>query len=167
MSHAAPIIDIGGGASTLVDHLLAEGYGDITVLDIAAGALAAARMRLGAASKSVTWIEDDITGFVPPRRYQLWHDRAVLHFLTTPQDRARYHAALTQGIASGGYAIFATFGPQGPLKCSGLDVVRYAPEDLAAFLGAGFRLLRSDLNEHVTPAGKNQQFCYTLFQAAP
>jgi SAM-dependent methyltransferase len=156
----APILDVGGGASTLVDHLLREGFKDLTVLDLAAPALAAARARLGPAAARVEWIEADATAFRPPRPYALWHDRAVFHFLTDPAERERYLEVLRAALTPGGHAVLATFGPKGPTRCSGLEVERYSADRLCGLLGLGFRLERSLLADHVTPAGVRQQFLY-------
>ena len=153
-----PIIDIGGGASRLVDHLLAAGFSDVTVLDVSATALGLARARLGESAARVTWIEADITLLQPARRYHVWHDRAVFHFLTDEADRRAYARALATGLDPGGFAIVATFGPEGPERCSGLPVVRYGPEALAAELG--LTLMASEAEMHRTPAGKDQQFVY-------
>ena len=161
----AAILDVGGGASTLVDHLLAAGFADVTVLDIAPTALAQARVRLGAKAASVQWIAADITTWQPTRRYVVWHDRAVFHFLVDPALRARYLGSLRAALAPGGHVVIATFGPEGPTRCSGLDVQRYSTETLSAVLGSAFRLMRSQLEEHVTPAGKRQQFLYCWWRS--
>jgi SAM-dependent methyltransferase len=160
----AALLDVGGGASTLVDHLLAAGFGDITVLDVAPAALEAAQARLGAPGASVQMIAADVTAWHPPRRYDLWHDRAVFHFLVDEALRERYLNALRAAIAPGGYLVMATFGPEGPTRCSGLDVKRYAAAELSAVLGAAFRLVTSDIEEHTTPGGNVQQFMYGLWQ---
>ena len=154
------IIDVGGGASSLADHLLAAGYSDVTVLDIAPTALLRTRERLGPAAGRVSWIEADITRFVPARQYGLWHDRAVFHFLTDPADRDRYLDALKAGLADGGHLILATFGPDGPTRCSGLEVQRYSAEQLSRVLGPDYRLQQSLLDEHVTPGSGRQQFLF-------
>lgn len=159
------LIDIGGGASTLVDALLARGWNDLTVLDIAAPALAAAQARLGAVADMVTWIAADITEWQPPRRYDIWHDRAVFHFLTEPGQRAAYIRALHTGLAPGGLIIIATFAPDGPEKCSGLPVERYDAEKLAAVLGAQFRLEASWRDTHLTPWGSEQSFTWCVLRA--
>jgi SAM-dependent methyltransferase len=161
------ILDVGGGASSLVDHLLAAGYSDVTVLDIAPTALLRTRERLGPAAGRVSWIEADVTRFVPARRYGLWHDRAVFHFLTDPVDRDRYLGALRAGLAGGGHLILATFGPDGPTRCSGLEVQRYSAPELQEVLGPGFRLEQSLLNQHVTPTGGAQQFLYGWWTYRP
>ena len=135
-----PIIDVGGGASHLVDHLLERGHRDVTVLDLAGAALAQARTRLGEHAAPVHWIEADATAWQPERTYRLWHDRAVFHFLTEPGDRAAYVERLRAAVPAGGHAVIATFAPGGPHQCSGLPVVRYSPESLQAALGSGFDL---------------------------
>ena len=161
----AAILDVGGGASTLVDYLLQEGFEDVSVLDLAAPALAAAQARLGAAAAKVHWINADITKFQPERRYALWHDRAVFHFLVDPERRERYLSVLRGAVAPDGHLVLATFGPDGPTRCSGLDVQRYSAADLSAALRPGFRLVRSLLEEHVTPSGGRQQFLYGWWKA--
>jgi SAM-dependent methyltransferase len=160
----APILDVGGGASTLVDHLLQEGFLDVSVLDLASSALTAAQARLEATAAKVQWIVADITEFQPERQYTLWHDRAVFHFLIDPERRERYLSALRRALVSGGHLILATFGPGGPAKCSGLEVQRYSAAALSAALGPGFRLVQSLLEEHVTPSGGRQQFLYGRWQ---
>ena len=158
------IIDVGGGASRLVDALLAAGFTDLTVLDIAATALQTSRARVGKAGERVQWIAADITRWQPGRRYRLWHDRAVFHFLTAPEDRFAYRRALEAALAPGGSAIMASFAPDGPERCSGLPVQRYSPDTLAAELGPAFHLLDSRLEEHLTPAGKVQHFQYSVLR---
>lgn len=160
----APIIDVGGGASRLVDALLDRGYRDITVLDIANSALEHAEARLGSRARQVEWLEADVTAFEPVRRYDLWHDRAVFHFLTDPADRGRYREALRHGLLPGSHVIIATFAPDGPEKCSGLPVARYSPEALQAELGDAFELVASESETHLTPAGKEQKFVGCLFR---
>ncbi|MET0029376.1 MAG: class I SAM-dependent methyltransferase [Candidatus Thiodiazotropha sp.] len=157
---AAPIIDIGGGASRLIDQLLLNGYTDLSVLDISATALSHARQRLGKDSPRVEWIESDITRFEPQRGYALWHDRAVFHFLTGAADRERYAAALRQALPSGGQLILASFAIGGPTQCSGLDVVQYDSEKLLDALGAGFELIETHNDDHLTPARAIQAFQY-------
>jgi SAM-dependent methyltransferase len=161
----AAILDVGGGASTLVDHLLAAGFADLTVVDIAPAALDAARARMGAAASRVQWIAADITGWQPVRRYGLWHDRAVFHFLVDPTLRARYVDVLRTALVPGGHVVIATFGPEGPTRCSGLDVRRYSADELSAVLGPSFHLVGSQVEEHITPAGGTQQFLYGWWQA--
>jgi len=162
----APLLDVGGGASTLVDQLLTAGYTDLTVLDISGIALAVAQHRLGAAAARARWVEADITRFRPERRYALWHDRAVFHFLVEPDRRQRYLDTLGAALAPGGHLILATFGPQGPTRCSGLPVQRYAAADLDALLAPRYRLVRSEIEDHRTPAGQPQQFLYGWWRAA-
>jgi hypothetical protein len=165
LAKSAALIDVGGGASTLVDHLLADGFGDLTVLDLASASLAASRSRLGSAGDRVKWIAEDVTTWQPERRYDLWHDRAVFHFLIEARDRERYLHTLGAALAPRGYVAMATFGPEGPARCSGLDVQRYSAEELSAVLGPKMRLVTSDIDEHVTPGGAVQQFLYGLWQA--
>jgi SAM-dependent methyltransferase len=164
----APIIDVGGGASTLVDHLLAAGWRDLTVLDLSAEALKAAQARLGERAAAVTWREGDITtAALPASQYAVWHDRAVFHFLTDPAARRRYAEQVSRIVQPGGYIIMATFAPDGPDKCSGLDVVRYDAESLLRALGGGFTLVSSDRETHLTPWGSEQRFTYACFRRAP
>ena len=157
----AHIIDVGGGASVLVDDLADAGYRNLSVLDLAESALAASRARLGARAQSVQWIAGDITRVeLPAARYDVWHDRAVFHFLTDPADRAHYVEQVLKSVKPGGHVIIAAFGPGGPLQCSGLDVMRYAPDALHAEFGAPFRLLRHETEIHHTPSGQEQEFVY-------
>jgi len=162
---ASPILDAGGGASTLVDHLLGASFPDVTVLDIAPASLAAAKVRLGAMAARVQWIEADVTAWQPARRYGLWHDRAVFHFLVDSMLRARYVDVLRSALARGGHAMIATFGPDGPQRCSGLAVRRYSADELCAVLGPSFHLVRSQIETHITPGGITQQFLYGWWQA--
>jgi SAM-dependent methyltransferase len=162
-----PILDVGGGASTLVDHLLRAGYSDIAVLDISASALAHARARLGDLAARITWIEADITHFQPGRRFSIWHDRAVFHFLTDAADRERYLGVLRSTLRAGGHLILATFGPEGPTRCSGLAVQRYSEREVSALLGSGFALRMHQLEEHRTPTGAIQQFLYGWWSGIP
>ena len=161
----AAIIDIGGGASTLVDDLLARGYTQLSVLDVAQGALEKARKRLGAAAEQVAWIEGDI------RRTELaesscdvWHDRAAFHFLTDSNDRLTYIRQVRRAVKPGGVVILSTFGTAGPQKCSGLHVARYGPAELVREFGSEFRLLNSLTEMHRTPLGTEQQFLYCSFR---
>ncbi len=153
-----PVIDIGGGGGVLVDHLLGRGYTDVTVLDIAAGALAASQNRLGREA-TAHWITADVLAWRPARRYQLWHDRAVFHFLAEAADRDRYRAVLHHALARGGHIVLGTFAGDGPARCSGLPTARYTPEDLAAEF-SDYRVLRSTREEHRTPAGSVQPFTW-------
>ena len=156
----AKLIDVGGGASRLVDRLLDRGFEDVTVLDLSPDALATARDRLGARAERVHWLTGDITTFEPPTRYALWHDRAVFHFLVSPADRSAYVRALERAVEQGGHVIIGTFALDGPERCSGLDVARYDGPALAAALGPSFNLVESLRHEHVTPAGKAQVFTF-------
>jgi 2-polyprenyl-3-methyl-5-hydroxy-6-metoxy-1,4-benzoquinol methylase len=163
---SAWIIDVGGGASTLVDALRAEGYESVAVLDIAEDALAAAKQRLGAAATQVEWIVHDVRTWRPEQRFALWHDRAVFHFMTEEADRHAYLATLKQALLPGGTAVIATFALDGPERCSGLPVRRYSPETLTGELGGGFSLLETAPEQHVTPAGITQSFIYCRFRRA-
>lgn len=160
-----PVLDVGGGASTLVDNLLQDGYSDISVLDISGNALDRSRARLGKSADAVDWIEADVTTFVPPRQYTLWHDRAVFHFLTDPADRNNYIDVATRAITSNGYLVLATFGPEGPQRCSGLEIRRYSVHRLQDLFGDHFRLGGHHLEDHRTPMGSTQQFLYSWWQA--
>ena len=161
---AAPIIDVGGGASTLVDDLLANGFSHVTVLDVAEAALAKSKARLGARAGEVSWIVADITKWCPERRYEVWHDRAVFHFLTEDAQQAAYVAALTAGTAPGATVVMATFALDGPENCSGLAVQRYSPQTLAARLGPPFALIDSAQESHRPPWGAEQKFSYAMFR---
>ena len=159
-----PIIDVGGGASLLVDELLDAGFRDLTVLDVSAAVLESLRKRLGAHAQSVAMLHQDVTAFQPARRYALWHDRAVFHFLVQSEERARYVDVLCRSLLAHGHAIISTFGPAGPERCSGLPIVRYDAGTLAAQLPGDFRLVESTLSVHRTPAGAEQQFLHCLFE---
>jgi SAM-dependent methyltransferase len=155
-----PILDAGGGASVLVDCLLDAGFTRVAVLDIAAAALQHARQRLGARADRVEWFEADVTEFQPPHRFRLWHDRAVFHFLTDPEDRRKYVQTLERSLTPGGHVILATFALDGPPQCSGLPVRRYDAPAICAELGPGFRLVEQVDETHVTPWGTGQKFSY-------
>ena len=159
----AAIIDIGGGASTLVDHLQEHGYQHLAVLDISGNALASAKIRLGPAADDIEWFEADITRFDSPHLFDLWHDRAVFHFLIEARDRKQYVEILKRTLKPGGHLIMAAFAIGGPIKCSGLDIVQYDEEKLLAELGGGFKLLEKNSEVHRTPAGKEQLFAYFRF----
>lgn len=161
---SAAILDAGGGASTLVDNLLAEGYTDISVLDVSGVALKRSQARLGELAKAVHWIESDVTTFAPSRRYAVWHDRAVFHFLTDPDERAAYIDVLGKALEPGAHLLIATFGPEGPERCSGLPVQRYDSAALEELLGTQFRLGGHVLEMHETPSGSTQQFLYSWWQ---
>lgn len=155
------IIDVGGGASTLVDDLLNNGFQDVSVLDLSANALEVARKRLGSSGTSVTWIAGDIREVnLPEQTFDIWHDRAVFHFLTDPADRAAYVQQVMKAVKPGGHVIVATFAPNGPEQCSGLPVARYAPEQLHGEFGPAFELLEHASEEHKTPWGSVQHFVY-------
>lgn len=156
----AAIIDVGGGSSVLVDHLLAEGYTDLSVLDISAKALAYAQNRLGEKASQVSWYEKDVTQFVPDRRFSLWHDRAVFHFLTEKSDRVSYVEILKRTLVLGGHLIIAAFALGGPSKCSGLDIVQYDAEKLISELGEAFKLIAHKTEIHTTPTNLEQKFAY-------
>ena len=158
-----PIIDVGGGASVLVDDLLRLGYRDLTVLDLAGGALAVARGRLGAAAAGVHWLEADVrTAPLPDVRYAVWHDRAVFHFLTDAADRAAYVAQVQRAVRPGGFVLVATFAEDGPTTCSGLPVARYSPDALHREFGRAFELVATERETHDTPMGTQQKFIYCL-----
>ena len=148
----------------LVDHLLDEGYLDVTVLDIAKAALDLSRRRLGARADQVRWQVADVTDYLPDRSYDLWHDRAVLHFLTDPEQRAAYRAALEQALLPGGHLVVGTFAMDGPKKCSGLEIVQYDAAKLLDLLGPEFVLREEQKEVHVTPAGAIQQFAWFALQ---
>ena len=159
------VIDIGGGVSPLVDGLLDAGFHDVSILDLSGAALKVAQDRLSAKAERVSWIEADITQVeLAPSRYQLWHDRAVFHFMTTQDEREAYKRNLVRALRPAGYAIIATFAEDGPEKCSGLSVQRYSTETLSAELGASFSLLKSCRETHRTPWGSEQQFIYCVFK---
>jgi 2-polyprenyl-3-methyl-5-hydroxy-6-metoxy-1,4-benzoquinol methylase len=160
-SLAASIIDIGGGGSTLVDDLLLRGYKNLTVLDISQTAIDVTKKRLGSAAEQVRWSVGDIVEIeLEPRGYDVWHDRAVFHFLITPERRFAYVRQVTRAVKPGGHVIVSTFGPEGPTKCSGLDVMRYDAESLHGEFGGRFRLVESSKELHQTPFGTTQQFLY-------
>ena len=162
----ARVVDVGGGASRLVDHLVEAGYRHVTVLDIAGSALQQARRRLGDRAGQVTWLEQDVSAGLSRHRFDIWHDRAVFHFLTDPVDRSRYLTALGTALKPQGQLIIATFALDGPTRCSGLEVVRYSPETLGRTLGAGYHLEETRVEAHQTPAGKPQHFVYCRFSRA-
>ena len=158
-----PVIDVGGGASTLVDGLLDAGYSDITVLDLARSPLEAAKSRLGSRASLVRWVEADVlTAKLPEHRYGMWHDRAVFHFLSRVEDQARYVKQVQRAVRPGGHVVVASFAPEGPRRCSGLEVVRYSCESMHAQFGSNFTLVDSLREEHRTPGGALQAFVYCL-----
>ncbi len=159
----AHILDVGGGASTLVDDLLARGFRRVTVVDIAQTALDVAKKRLGERAGDVEWRVGDIAAIALPRdSIDVWHDRAVFHFLTTEADRKAYIERVCCAVKPGGFVVLATFGPEGPEKCSGLPVVRYAPDALQATFGRAFRMIDHLDERHRTPWGSEQEFLYCL-----
>jgi SAM-dependent methyltransferase len=159
-----PIVDVGGGASRLVDELLSVGYRDLTVLDISATVLESLRERLGERGLSVSLIREDVTDFQPNRLYALWHDRAVFHFLVQKEERERYVDAMRRSLRPAGHVIMATFGPEGPERCSGLPTARYDAVSLAVELAPDFQLVDSVLVIHRTPWNTPQQFLYSRLQ---
>jgi SAM-dependent methyltransferase len=160
-----PLIDIGGGASTLVDDLLETGYRSITVLDISENAIATARLRLAKKADQVTWLIGDITSIdLPTDCYQLWHDRAVFHFLTEREQQRKYRHNLLKVLKPGGHLIIGTFAPEAPAMCSGLPVQRYSAEQLENTLGGEFELVRQHNELHVTPGGVEQMYLYCQFR---
>lgn len=163
VSEQASIIDVGGGASTFVDDLLGNGYQHVTVLDLSEAALAASRARLGDRASGVSWLAGDITKIELPRHaYDVWHDRAVFHFLTTREEREAYVNAVLRAVKPGGHVIVATFAEDGPEKCSGLPVMRYSANGLHAEFGPAFTLLQLEREEHHTPLRTVQKFIYCL-----
>ena len=159
------IIDVGGGASVLVDYLGNECFTNLTVLDISENAIAIAKKRLGNSAKNIDWIVSDITQFDVLQKFSLWHDRALFHFLTDTSDREIYVKALKNAIRPEGYLIIATFAIGGPEKCSGLEIVQYDSEKMIAELGDNFKLLEERKEVHITPYNKEQKFIYFLFQS--
>lgn len=159
----ARIVDVGGGEATLVDDLLAAEYRNVDVLDLSETALEVARNRLGERGHSVRWLRGDVTGYAfEPSVYDVWHDRAVFHFLTDPSQRHAYVRQVVNAVKPGGHVIVATFGPKGPTQCSGLDIVRYDADSLHDQFGEQFALVEHQMEEHTTPAGGSQQFVYCL-----
>jgi trans-aconitate methyltransferase len=158
------VIDIGGGASRLVDNLVDRDYVDVTVLDLSKAALDVARLRLGSLADRVSWITADVTAWQPQRAYDVWHDRAAFHFLTEESDRAAYVTRLVRGVKPGGHIIIATFALDGPEKCSGLPVMRYSPERLGQTLGQAFQLVEMRQHTHSTPWKSEQKFQASIFR---
>ncbi|TCI07358.1 class I SAM-dependent methyltransferase [Dyella soli] len=162
---SAKIIDVGGGTSTLIDDLICEGHSELTVLDLSVQALAVARSRLGDKADAVTWLEADITKVqLADSTYDLWHDRAVFHFLISPEDRNAYVRTVERSVKPGGAVIIATFAEDGPEKCSGLPVMRYSTERLHDEFGVSFALVEHATEEHQTPSGAMQSFVYCLLR---
>jgi len=161
----ASIIDVGGGASTLIDDLLFNGYTNLSVLDLSRASLAAARERIGLSSVNVNWLEADITKVnLPLHKFDVWHDRAVFHFLTTPEDRAAYVKTVLHAVKPDGHVIIATFAEDGPIQCSGLPVMRYSADGLHKEFGDVFTLSKSLREVHSTPSGTHQNFVYCYFR---
>jgi SAM-dependent methyltransferase len=161
------IIDIGGGASRLVDNLVKRGFEDVTVLDISEAALGAAKARLGEAAAQVHWMVADATIWEPLKAYEIWHDRAAFHFLTEEHDRSAYVARLGRALKTGGYAIIATFALDGPERCSGLQIVRYDPASLGKTLGRAFELIDTQRHTHATPWGTEHRSNSACSSIAP
>jgi len=164
VAHDRSIIDVGGGASVVVDHLMTGGYTDVTVLDVSKVALEDAKVRLGTTSQRVTWLHRDIFDWVPERQFDVWHDRAVFHFLIEEQERRDYVRTLLDGVNAGSCVIIATFDVDGPTHCSGLPVVRYGGPELAGIFAPHLELVTSRRQEHVTPAGVVQPFTWVMLQ---
>jgi SAM-dependent methyltransferase len=166
LSAGASIIDIGGGASRLVDALVERKIGRITVLDLSAAALDAAKERLGDRGAGVEWVVADVTTWEPLQTYDLWHDRAAFHFLTDASDRSAYVGYLKRAVRSGGHVILGTFAPDGPERCSGLPIMRYDAGILGTILGTDFELVDSRRHDHTTPWGAVQRFQFSTFRRA-
>ncbi|HET9717566.1 MAG TPA: class I SAM-dependent methyltransferase [Pseudolabrys sp.] len=160
----AAIIDIGAGASRLVDALISEGFRDITILDVAEKALAKSKARVPARGAQVQWVVADVTTWEPTQKFDVWHDRAALHFLTEPSDRNAYAKRVQKAVRTGGHVIIGTFAPDGPERCSGLPVVRHDAASLGEILGHSFTLVETRRHEHVTPTSNIQRFQFSRFQ---
>ena len=160
-----PVIDVGGGASTLVDDLLESGFKSISVLDISDEALSLVKERLGKKKDLITWLTGDVTTFdFQPNSYELWHDRAVFHFLTTHEQQQKYRDNLLKALKAGGNLVVGTFAPEAPPMCSGLPIQRYSAEQLENTLGIEFKLKRHHKEMHITPGGVEQMYLYCLFR---
>jgi len=167
LAPGARVIDVGGGASTLVDDLLDRGIEDVTVLDVAAEGLAVAQRRLGDRGRTVHWLATDLLlADLPMAAFDLWHDRAVLHFLTEPSDAARYASQASRAVRKGGHAVIAGFAPDGPERCSGLPVARRSADEIARVMGAQWVLVEQRAEQHQTPGGGLQSFAYALLRHA-
>ena len=160
----ASIVDIGGGASRLVDSLVRDGFREITILDLSEAALQAANERIGSGGATVQWVAADVTDWRPPQQFDIWHDRAAFHFLVEEMDRRAYIDRLSSGVKAGGHAIIATFAPDGPEKCSGLPVQRYDPDNLGRTIGPAFELVEHQAHRHVTPWGAPQSFQFSVLR---
>jgi 2-polyprenyl-3-methyl-5-hydroxy-6-metoxy-1,4-benzoquinol methylase len=163
----APLLDVGGGASRLADALLDLGFTDVTVLDLSAQALTTAKGRLGARADKVKWLVADVTAWTPPRRYDVWHDRAAFHFLTAPSDQAAYADRVRVAVKPGGHVIIGTFALDGPERCSGLPIVRHDASSIGAVLGPSFALAETQRHAHKTPWGATQNFQFSRFRRGP
>ncbi|UCC73815.1 MAG: class I SAM-dependent methyltransferase [Gemmatimonadota bacterium] len=161
---AARILDVGAGTSMLVDSLLERGCRNVGVLDVSPAALELSRIRLGDRAPEVEWFVGDVTEFRSPHTWDLWHDRAMFHFLTEMSDRQAYRETLGHALAPGGQVVIATYGPEGPTRCSGLDVRRYDSASLQGWLGDEFQLVQDELVDHTTPGGVVQQYLFTRFR---
>ena len=166
VTNAASIIDIGGGASRLIDVLLERGFAALTVLDLSATALAITQARLGSKAAKVRWVVADVTRWEGAESYDVWHDRAAFHFLTEPGDRAAYAARVLKAVRPGGHVIIGTFAPDGPQRCSGLPVMRHDATSLGETLGRSFELIESRQHDHQTPMGGIQRFQFSRFRRA-
>jgi SAM-dependent methyltransferase len=164
VERSAPIIDVGGGASRLVDALIEEGFADLTVLDVTEAAAEKTKARLGVRATRVTWIVADVTTWEPTRTYDVWHDRAAFHFLTAPEDSAAYAQRVLRAVRPGGHVIIGTFALDGPERCSGLPVVRHDAESIGTVLGPSFKLIETRRHDHQTPMGGSQKFQFSRFQ---
>jgi trans-aconitate methyltransferase len=164
VSTSASIIDIGGGTSRLVDVLMNEGFEAVTVLDLSKQALAIAKTRLGSLGEKVRWVVADVTTWEPSETYDVWHDRAAFHFLTEPKGRAAYAERASRAVRPGGHLIIGTFAPDGPERCSGLQVVRHDAASLGEMLGSEFALMENRLHDHQTPWGTTQRFQFSRFR---
>lgn len=162
----APVIDVGGGSSALARHLLDAGQTDVTVLDVSEAGLALAQKRLGDRQDGVSWLVEDLRTWSPDRTYAVWHDRAVLHFMTTPAERRRYADTVRSAVGPGGGVVIGTFAPDGPESCSGLPVRRSGPDELLALLGRDFSEVRRVRELHRTPAGRSQAFAWLVARRA-
>jgi SAM-dependent methyltransferase len=160
----APVIDVGAGVSSLVDLLLESDYNDISVLDISSSAIDRCRSRLGDAASRVNWLQADVLQWAPPKRYRLWHDRAVFHFMIGRAQADKYLDTMRAALEPGGFFILSTFGPDGPGRCSGLDVQRYSIDRLSDLLEDDFELRSCELEFHTTPAADKQQFLHSCWQ---
>ena len=161
------IIDVGGGSSVLVDNLIEESFSNLSVLDISGNAIAIAKKRLGDSAKNIEWFDSDITKFDAPKKFALWHDRALFHFLTDPSDRENYMKVLNNALRPKGHLIIATFAVGGPEKCSGLEIIQYNSEKMIAELGDNFEFIQERKEVHITPSNKKQKFIYFHFLKIP